>query len=1009
MISSRRQRSSWARRVSALSTLAFIAGASGASALVITGGPVYSLPGGGSCSVSGNPALLTGATVTCSSVNLAAHTNVYFGIKNNTAALGNTMTGAQPSGAAIFGYSTSTGSSITYTSATTVNNLLGSSSQAVSNQLIITRTIGTASIVATGGTPASNSNGAIERLFRLDSGSSFTFTVQVRSSTSGITGFGISNPHVFDPVRTNINNGDISRVDLGFYYSSCGDGVVDSPEQCDLGLANGDPTSCCTSTCTLRAAGATCRPASDFCDATETCTGSSATCPADVFLPNGALCRAGSGDSCDVNEFCTGSSAACPTDDAPLNFGVVCRSGSGDSCDPDETCTGVAGQTCPADVVTSAGTLCLAGSGDACDVDETCTGIAGQACPADDAPGNAGNVCRAGSGDSCDADETCTGTPGQTCPTDDAPGNAGNVCRAGSGDSCDPDETCTGTPGETCPADVVTTAGTLCRAGSGDACDIDESCTGVAGEACPTDDAPGNAGNVCRTGSGDSCDPDETCSGTPGEACPADFVASVGTVCRAGSGDICDPEETCSGIGGETCPADIVTTAGTLCRAGSGDMCDADESCTGVAGEACPTDDAPGNAGNVCRTGSGDSCDPDETCTGTPGATCPADVVSSAGTLCRAGSGDACDADETCSGNVGEACPADDAPSNAGNICRTGSGDSCDADEACTGTPGQACPVDDAPGNAGSVCRAGSGDICDPDETCTGNPGETCPSDTVEPTTTVCRAAVSECDADENCTGNAGEACPVDGFQPAGTDCPNTDLCDGDEMCDGFGNCMGGPTADCDDGSACTVDTCDATLGCINTGVMLTGCLDTFQKGILLVNEKRPGKEKVLAKFIKGPAIAQTDVGNPLDPAGTSYEMCIFDADGNLAGNFQVDRAGDLCDGRPCWKKVGKLPPDGKGYRYKDKLLSSDGVQGILLKGGDAGKSKALVKAQNRNNTMPTGITAALLTGVPAGSAAVVQIVPNGEPGGLMAGTVCLSMELADVKKNDGSLFKAKK
>jgi hypothetical protein len=279
----------------------------------------------------------------------------------------------------------------------------------------------------------------------------------------------------------------------------------------------------------------------------------------------------------------------------------------------------------------------------------------------------------------------------------------------------------------------------------------------------------------------------------------------------------------------------------------------------------------------------------------------------------------------------------------------------------------------------------------------------------VEPDTTVCRAAVSDCDADESCTGNADEACPTDGFQPAGLDCPNSDLCDGDETCDGNGNCVGGPTPGCDDESACTSDSCDSILGCLHDPVVLTGCIDTFQKGSLVVNEKNALKEKVTAKFSKGPALLQTDFGNPLIAGGTSYEMCIFDASGNLAASFFVDRAADLCDGKPCWKKIGKLPPDGKGYNYKDKLLTSDGVKGFQVKGGDAGKSKASVKAQNKTGQMPTGIAAALQAGVPAGSAATVQIIPNGEPGGLPAGTVCLSMELTDVKKNDGVMFKAKK
>ena len=50
---------------------------------------------------------------------------------------------------------------------------------------------------------------------------------------------------------------------------------------------------------------------------------------------------------------------------------------------------------------------------------------------------------------------------------------------------------------------------------------------------------------------------------------------------------------------------------------------------------------------------------------------------------------------------------------------------------------------------------------------------------------------------------------------PAGTDCDNGDLCDGSATCDGAGVCQAGPPPNCDDGNACTTDSCDPTQGCI--------------------------------------------------------------------------------------------------------------------------------------------------------------------------------------------------
>src|SRR5262245_47342998 len=126
---------------------------------------------------------------------------------------------------------------------------------------------------------------------------------------------------------------------------SCGNGVVDSGEQCDAGAGNGSATSCCTSACQFRAAAFVCRVVAGVCDQQETCTGSSGSCPADTFLPTSTVCR-GSAGVCDVAENCTGSSAACPADGF-VSSSTVCRGAAG-VCDAAENCTG-SSAACPAD------------------------------------------------------------------------------------------------------------------------------------------------------------------------------------------------------------------------------------------------------------------------------------------------------------------------------------------------------------------------------------------------------------------------------------------------------------------------------------------------------------------------------------------------------------------------------------------------------------------------------------------------------------------------------------
>src|SRR4051794_13087952 len=102
-------------RLTAAAVLAVLGMAARASALTITGGPVYALPGGGSCALTGTAASAAGGgTWTCTGVNTSAHTHVYFGMRVDTNANGNTMTAVSPTGGNVFTSVTgTTASSIT--------------------------------------------------------------------------------------------------------------------------------------------------------------------------------------------------------------------------------------------------------------------------------------------------------------------------------------------------------------------------------------------------------------------------------------------------------------------------------------------------------------------------------------------------------------------------------------------------------------------------------------------------------------------------------------------------------------------------------------------------------------------------------------------------------------------------------------------------------------------------------------------------------------------------------
>jgi len=158
-----------------------------------------------------------------------------------------------------------------------------------------------------------------------------------------------------------------------------------------------------------------CRPAAGVCDLAETCTGTSAACPADA--KSTAVCRPAAG-VCDVTESCDGVHDTCPAD-AAQPAGTVCRPAAG-ACDLAETCDG-SSVACPPDAFQPAATTCRASTG-ACDPAEQCSGTSAS-CPAD---------VRAADSDGdgvCDLLDNCPNVPNPDQADSD---------HDGIGDACDP-------------------------------------------------------------------------------------------------------------------------------------------------------------------------------------------------------------------------------------------------------------------------------------------------------------------------------------------------------------------------------------------------------------------------------------------------------------------------------------------------------------------------------------------------------------------------------------------
>ena len=121
----------------------------------------------------------------------------------------------------------------------------------------------------------------------------------------------------------------------------------------------------------------------------------------------------------------------------------------------------------------------------------------------------------------------------------------------------------------------------------------------------------------------------------------------------------------------------------------------------------------------------------------------------------------------------------------------------CTGDEFCDAL--NDCSSSGDPCQNGTVCNEPNGS-CDPEAACGDgvvNPGE-------------------ECD-DGN--GEDGDCCSaLCAFESAGSLCADNQYCNGEEACDGTGNCQPGLPIDCGDGIACTDDACDEVNDvCANT------------------------------------------------------------------------------------------------------------------------------------------------------------------------------------------------
>ena len=161
-------------------------------------------------------------------------------------------------------------------------------------------------------------------------------------------------------------------------------------------------------------------------------------------------------------------------------------------------------------------------------------------------------------------------------------------------------------------------------------------------------------------------------------------------------------------------------------------------------------------------------------------------------------------------------------------------------------------------------------------------------------------------------------------------------------------------------------------------------------------NEKTTGKEKLQLQWKKVAGVtSRAGFGDPVT-GSTIAVLCIFDDGGTLVQDFVIDRGGQTCGTKPCWRLKGK-----QGFAYQNKPGSADGIVKIGFVGGAAGKGSA--SAQGKNDPkksftdLPTGIAAAL-TGK---TTPTIELVTNNG--------LCIGATMNKVQKDSGGQYKAQK
>jgi hypothetical protein len=106
-----------------------------------------------------------------------------------------------------------------------------------------------------------------------------------------------------------------------------------------------------------------------------------------------------------------------------------------------------------------------------------------------------------------------------------------------------------------------------------------------------------------------------------------------------------------------------------------------------------------------------------------------------------------------------------------------------------------------------------------------------------------------------------------------------------------------------------------------------------------LTDKSPPAKNQLQWKWASGSATDKVDFGDPV--TADDYTLCVYDGGGLLA--TLTAPAGGTCATKDCWADKPK------GFQYKDKELTPNGIAQLQLSSGLDGKAKIQVKGKGAN------------------------------------------------------------